>query len=692
MTGPKFDYDAWDRELEESKASPVKSGFADKREPPKPKGAMLPGLARAAAQGVTFGFADEAEAAVRSILPGSGSYREEKDAVNAERAAFADAHPVLSMGTEIGASILTPGAAAKVAPRAMRGLNALMEGTKVGRVLTGGPIRQAATGGALGAAGAADEGVGTSDVIGGAIFGGGLGAAARATGAVARGGGALVRRATDLLGQGDDAVARGRGVVADIAESQGGLPSVLRKLDEQRAVDPNVMVGEAMGRRGMRALRGTNLSGEGADRVADIVADRAATEPFRVAQDIANAMAKKGAPGQVALRKVVDDAAEEASKAAKPLYDAAYEKGKRLLPLLSPEDQTYLRNLMLDEDVNEAFKLGQRIEGKRALRRGGEGRLGPTLNGTAELDENVSLQHLDWIKRGLDDKISAASRAGNNEMAGALRGIRNDIREMAKDAIPEYADALKLWSGKVDFEEAVEGAKDLLNLPAVDLSDAVAQMSPAELKGFQIGATRRLMDMAMTAPNGQAARNLLNKDMQEKIRTIVGDGEQAGKLIGLLQQRAGLRKTGEFMAGANTANKAADAADVDAALDFEGEDLVDSVMGRMARGGGLRSSVVGTGMQNFSRAVDRARSGATGAGRAEIGRILTASGADADRALADLLDQNAGVQFRRALEAGATAPGLGQTFLERLPGMRPPRPGYGPVVGNLTRMAFDQDN
>ena len=655
-------------------SSGVRSGFAD-REPRKQSG-LIKGVARAAAQGATFGFADEAEAGLRSLI-GGGDYRTTKNQINAERSDFAEEHPVLSTGAEIGASILTPGAVGKLltkAPAAARGLSALTRVPGVSTAL-GGPIRQAAAGGMLGAAGASDEGVGADDLISGALLGGGLGAVARGAGVVGRGGKAVVDRTRALMQGGENAAARGQALVREAADEAGGLPAVYGRLTQAQRTEPDVMLGEVLGGRGQQLMRGTTLSGEAAERVSGNLAGRAANEPFAVVSDIAKASGQ----GQVAVRKVVDDAAEKASAAARPLYDAAYQNGEQLLGKLPAEKQTLLRSLLLDEDVQEAFKKGQKLEGQRALLRGGTDRMYPALTRDAVLDEGLSLQHLDAVKRGLDAKIGPLIRAGDRETAAPLIAIKNAVRDMGKEAVPEYGEALKVWAGKADFEEAVEGAKGLLKMRAVDLSDAVGQMSKAEREGFRIGAVQELMAQAETSGGRSAAAKLLDKDMQEKLR-LVFDPKEASDLIATLGTRSGLRKNAAKMAGSNTANKAADRGAVEEALG-NGDDTADSFLDRLASGSGVLGATVGTAKRKATGALARARTGAVGQSADEVGRLLSSSGPDAEAALQDLLRKDPEI----ARQLGSAIDGL-------LPSFSRPRSGYAYGTGNLVRMAKDKDN
>lgn len=109
------------------------------------------GLARSIGQGVTFGFADEAEAYARSVL-GDETYAEAKKATNAELSKFRGENPFISFGLEIGAAILTPGGALKLATK----VPSLARAAKTGLQATT-PVTRAMAGGGLYGVGTAEE-------------------------------------------------------------------------------------------------------------------------------------------------------------------------------------------------------------------------------------------------------------------------------------------------------------------------------------------------------------------------------------------------------------------------------------------------------------------------------------------------------------------------------------------------------
>ena len=109
------------------------------------------GLSRSLGQGITFGFADEAEAYIRSAL-GEGEYAKIRDDIRDNLNKFRADEPAFAYGAEIGAALLTPGAARIATKAGMKTIadKAVMAAAKR-------PTAAAGVGGAVYGAGTAEE-------------------------------------------------------------------------------------------------------------------------------------------------------------------------------------------------------------------------------------------------------------------------------------------------------------------------------------------------------------------------------------------------------------------------------------------------------------------------------------------------------------------------------------------------------
>lgn len=154
--------------------------------------------ARAAAQGLTFGFADEIEAALRSAV-GPKTYEEEVKGIRGDIERFRETAPVAAYGTEIGASALLPFGVARA--------GAL--GAKAATAAAARPVTSAIGTGALYGAGAAEEGERLKSAAIGGVLGGAVG------GAVSKALPKIGAEAKEMIS---------RGVPLTAGQAMGGLP------------------------------------------------------------------------------------------------------------------------------------------------------------------------------------------------------------------------------------------------------------------------------------------------------------------------------------------------------------------------------------------------------------------------------------------------------------------------------------
>lgn len=108
INGKTFEVDAPDM------ASAAKAAQAYQADRP----GTASGVARAIGQGVSFGFGDELEAALRTLGGLTGDYAQTRDDIRTKIDQFREDSPALAYGSEIAASALAPGGiAAKLAQK-----------------------------------------------------------------------------------------------------------------------------------------------------------------------------------------------------------------------------------------------------------------------------------------------------------------------------------------------------------------------------------------------------------------------------------------------------------------------------------------------------------------------------------------------------------------------------------------------
>lgn len=203
------------------------------------------GLVRAVGQGATFGFGDEAEARIRSALPGGGTYEEELAKVRAEMKQYGEAHRGTALLAELAGGVALGGGAGALragAARAGAGLLAKTAQTAA-RAAASAPGRLATSGvgqAAIGGFGSAEGDV--TDRLKGAVVGGAVGKFLPAVLQKAPVVGRVVRPAAEFGGR---VLEKGQRMAANQAERMGMTP-LARALEPQDAIRTGRLAAEAL--------------------------------------------------------------------------------------------------------------------------------------------------------------------------------------------------------------------------------------------------------------------------------------------------------------------------------------------------------------------------------------------------------------------------------------------------------------
>lgn len=220
-----------------------------------------------------------------------------------------------------------------------------------------------------------------------------------------------------------------------------------------------------------------------------------------------------------------DDIIARRSAAAKPLYDAAYSK-----PVPFTEE---LEALLKRPAVSRALKEAQALAADEGI---------PSHqwfakvadDGSVSIREVPDVRQLDLTKRALDDKISAAERAGEGNRARILNGLRKQLLNMVDDAVPEYAQAREAFAGDSAILEAMDQGRSIFanKSTPTQIQRTLRDMSPSEREAYQQGARAAIADVMGTARNdANAARAMFEKGYnQDKLALLVGK-EQADQLL-----------------------------------------------------------------------------------------------------------------------------------------------------------------
>jgi hypothetical protein len=139
--------------------------------------------------------------------------------------------------------------------------------------------------------------------------------------------------------------------------------------------------------------------------------------------------------------------------------------------------------------------------------------------------QNLSAAQLDQVKRGLDDAIGAAKRAGEGEKMRALVMLKNEYLGQLDTLMPGYADARARFAGYSSSQQAVEEGRKFDTGQPEDTLAYFSSLDPGDQDFFRIGVGQRIKDLIASGAEGQdtVKRFFKKRGSREKLETIFPD-------------------------------------------------------------------------------------------------------------------------------------------------------------------------
>jgi hypothetical protein len=476
-------------------------------------------------EGLTLGWKDELGglgARLGGYLAGAGPERRDEMAraeMERQRAALSAAReesPWLSMGAEIGGSLMPGGLLAR--------------GAKTGWELA----RQGAGLGALAGMGAADENKELGAVTGGAVGGILGGAIPAATAAVRHGVGAGWDWASNLGRRMAEAPeTRAGGLLSDMLQGAGITPAALRSAGRQ--LGPEATVAEAAGEAGQmlgQALVGKgDPTGQARLKAARELGKRVPGMTGRLRETI----------GQVSgvsarLQPSLDAVRARQQELSGPLYEQAYAQE---IPLTGA-----LKNLLRRKKMRKAFKKA--IES--ADTRGED--LPPwfkmnDLNEWEKVGVMPDMRAWDHMKQGVDrliDKQIDPITGRVSKEGSDLLAMKHELLKELDDINPIYAAARQTFAGDEAIQSAMRNGERFLSMKTREVATLTDKYTRSEREAFLTGAVEAMREKIGRARSGEIGsfKFLESENAMEKLRYLMPPGREGTRALALLNRN--LRK------------------------------------------------------------------------------------------------------------------------------------------------------
>jgi len=493
---------------------------------------------RSLAQGATFGFADELEAALRSGSISGPQYERIRNQLREQQKQFGYDYPTISTVTEVGGALAAPLAGFKLLGRAAPAVQEAVTGTTtLGQIGRG--TAMGATTGALTGAGTAEKDVGMQSTMGGIIggvLGGGLPIGVKyATGAIkniliASGIGDQPTAASKLIAnalQKDkisadeahamllemDRIGVPRPVLADISKSLQDLayssyviPSSQKagtaRFLESRLIDqPNDIVKGLVERAGL----GKNVNG------------------YEYLTFLAENQQKAAAAKYPKAYNVAVDARDFRKYVDRPVFEEAYQEAQR-----------------------RAAVYGQKLPDLEQIRNA----------------QFVPTNILHQIKIGLDrvvesntDKVTGKVSSYGRDVAN----VRKEFNDLIKVKNPDYAKANQEFADNERIRSSFELGQKYQGMDYKEALDKLKKMNDSEKEAFRLGMMADVNSRLENFKGGDFARQIFKSDKQKSLmRYAFTDTAKYNEFVNYVDALAGQTKTAKaLMGGSQTGERLA---------------------------------------------------------------------------------------------------------------------------------------
>lgn len=605
------------------------------------------GFGRSLLQGLSFNFADEIEAALKSGSISNKDYKDQLARVRAGIKEYEQQYPGRAFAGELMGG-LAPTAAALIAAPFTGGatLPAVAAGTAriATKVPTLGGIALRGTGygaasGAVSGAGGAEGGFGNRATSGalGAVTGGAFGGATPLlTSAVSSGGKAVKSVFTPTRPQ--DVLNKSQELIAKKLAQEGLDPVVLAQQQAQRNLtlgSKDETLADYAGESMRRLARGAMAIPQAAQtETRQMLIERARGAGPRITQDITDLTAV----GARDIQDVADEIIRNRSALASPLYEQARSAGQINSPAL---DNLLTKSKDIQQAINEAKRLPQ----------------------FADLADNDMVM-LDKAYKYVGGIANQARKEGKTNRANDLDDLRVSLLNAIQEKVPVYGQAVKTFADESLLNDALEaGSTKFLKKKPAEINRELAKFSDdSERQMYRLGAIQSVRDdiYGETETKSIADKYLNSREMRDRMRTIFNsEGEYESFVKNLERERQMAITRSRIEGGSPTAPIGQDIAELSGPAPSE----IISAGGQLMRG-----DLVGGGLNLMGQLVPRMQGLNENVAEQVARSVLNPSFAQQQQLLTNLSPVMDELR-RRALQQQTRAAGASTSAGQMVPGL-----------------------
>jgi hypothetical protein len=492
--------------------------------------------------GITYGFADEIGAGLRTGFGYAGDYTAVRDSLRDEFAQAQSDNPKSYMAGDLATALVPGVGVANALGKAGRVGNAIVnKGSDFGRALKTGALEATAT-----TMGESEDGLPTvGDTLKNAAMGAGVGGGLNLGAKVVKPVAGKVMEIADGLTSSQSA----RGVNrASKALKDDGVETLADARAMQERYGPEAVFAD-VGNNSRNALReSAQRAGPGARMAEERLRERNAGASGRVGEAVRDTEVGTSNTG----KETIDRVEAEAKAQATPVYQEAYSR-----PLQPTKG---LAELQANPAVRSATKAAQ----KRMAESADDvmGKDGP------DAGETVRLLH--YTIKELGDRGSMLQRSGKDAAAANLFELRTRMTNELKSQNKPFAEAQSIWADKSTYQRSIKDGKESYGSTerSQDTVNRYNTLSDADRQGFRLGVADEMqgrLERIKDTTTGQAqgvSNKVVGTDAERQLVREVfgGKGEN---LISVINREGVFKDTyNKALSGSDTQRINADSNDV----------------------------------------------------------------------------------------------------------------------------------
>ena len=480
--------------------------------------------ARTFAQGVSFGFSDEIEAAVRSIVPGSKSYDSIRDELRTQLSAYKEANPGEALTFEL-AGALVPSIAMMMVPG----------GQVAGMGNLGRAVTTSALESGLSAIGQSEAKTGkefVGDVTKGTAAGTVIGTGVELTlGKFGQLGRKLIDFTRAKFGGADTAVQK---ELLRLSESTGKtVDEIIADVAEGRIIADNMTLGNAI-----KAM--VNEGGVTRSEILSASGDRAARTREQAMGELRETMTpQQGDPNVIRARRQTQEQLKAEESAA---YGQAFKSGQNVSAQVADEMLNILQTVPTSRQaLKEIYEARNIVPLFREMD-----------DGSIQFMRSPTLEDAEILRRNIKEQTGTRYRAGEGTMGEVLGAKEKTLRSAIDVESPDLAAVRASFAQRASAQELFEiGQKRGLTMNVDELQVLVESLSPEKLDALRAGMMDAINNRARRS--GTTIRDLANEDRQlgaalrvvlpkgpsQSVLQSVGRAAEAGEMNRFIQPQAG---------------------------------------------------------------------------------------------------------------------------------------------------------